>query len=136
MKNVKRLAGSLIALSALFIIPSCGKYEEGPGFSLLTKKMRLVGKWDRKEIVYSDGTVEQDTDDEIVDFQKDGVYAEVDGNVSYNGTWEFADDKEDIKIRYTYGSVSYEYSREILRLTNKELWVEIDNDEYWKFEKQ
>ena len=42
----KFLTVVLIALFSISsVLTSCGKYEEGPSFTLLTKKMRVTGEW-------------------------------------------------------------------------------------------
>ena len=56
MKNTK-----LITLFAVLFIGtimiSCGKYEEGPGFSLLPKKTRLQQKWKPVQNVDANGNI-------------------------------------------------------------------------------
>lgn len=49
-----------VIVSLMFILPSCGKYEEGPGISLRTKKQRLVGKWIADKYVTDEGSANAD----------------------------------------------------------------------------
>lgn len=129
----------LFAAFAVLLLASCGKYEEGPSFSLLSKKSRVVGEW-YYEGIYVDG-VEMTTPEDLVGysstFEKNGEYLDmaVDaGNPIVNvGTWEFANDKEElaITIQYVdwnntlvYNTMNYK----ILRLTNKELWYSITSN--------
>ena len=35
----------LFAAFAVVLLASCGKYEDGPGFSLRSKTSRLAGSW-------------------------------------------------------------------------------------------
>jgi hypothetical protein len=122
----------LFAAFAVVMLASCGKYEDGPGLSLRSKKARVVGEWtiesaiqagvDITSNITSGGTID-------VAFDKDGVYTytynytvfgqNVNGSVS--GTWDFSDDKTSLVV--TNGSGNSESSK-ILRLTNKELWLE------------
>jgi len=127
MKTLKFLAAGAILGSTILATPSCGKYEEGPGFSLRTKKARLAGDWDMVEYIDADGTSTKDNDDDFITFEKDGTYKYTDGSTSMNGTWEFTDDKEKIRVTYTSGNLSISNDATIVRLTNKELWTK-DSD--------
>ena len=122
--------------TAALTITSCGKYEEGPGMSLRTKKARLTGEWDAKEYVDADGTTVQDTDDDYVTFDKDGTYTYTSGSTSQSGTWEFSSDKEKIKIGYTVGSTTFSTETTIIRLTNTELWTKDEDGNISKSEKR
>ena len=122
----------LFAAFAVVMLASCGKYEDGPGLSLRSKTSRLAGTWsiteafqgtvDIKTIITNGGSVE-------VTFDKDGAYTYTYNfvilgfptNGSVNGTWEFSDDKADLVITDASGQSD---SAKILRLTNKELWLE------------
>jgi hypothetical protein len=136
MKNkfaVLLLAVALIGTS----LSSCGKYEEGPAFSLLTKKARLTGVWDEKEEVDSDGTVYTDNSSATIEFTKSGSYILSDpgSSLSLTGEWEFTSNKEKLRVSYEFGGTQIEEFT-ILRLTNKELWVK-DNDNYqYRYEKK
>lgn len=73
---------SIIAVTAM-LFSSCGKYEEGPAFSLATKKARLTGDWTLKETSYNGVVVENLSNfGEIttITYKKDGT-----GSNSY--TW-------------------------------------------------
>jgi len=122
----KFIFSGVIALIATAVV-SCGKYEEGPAFSLLTKKMRLTGDW----------TLENYTSDgqDITNFvqaawgsaewqiEKDGNY-HITGNVNENGTWELGEDKDDVFFTPTNGSRD---TYRILRLKDTELWLRYTN---------
>lgn len=122
--NYKKLLVATIIAGSAFTITSCSKYEDGPKFSLLTKKMRLVGEWQIEEYEDEDGTIVSSNGNETFTIERDGTYRANYGNISYKGEWEFSDDKEDLKVSYQEGSITVTTSREILRLTNKELWLE------------
>jgi hypothetical protein len=122
----------LFAAFAVVMLASCGKYEDGPGFSLRSKTSRLAGTWTLTEVFQGSvdittsftygGTIE-------AIFDKDGVYTNtydyvtpfgpVSGSVS--GTWDFSDDKTSLLVTNGSGDIQ---SSKILRLTNKELWLE------------
>jgi hypothetical protein len=122
----------LFAAFAVVFLASCGKYEEGPGFSLRSKTSRLAGTWTLTEAfqgstnvtgdLTSGGTVE-------VTFDKDGAYTYtydivifgIPTSGSVTGTWAFSDDKSAIVVSNGGGQSD---SSKILRLTNSELWLE------------
>ena len=117
MKNTKIYLFLSIAVIISLAITSCGKYEDGPGFSLLTKTARMTNKWELKSV---DGEIIP-AGEIVWEFKKDG-----EATISYGGlgtetgTWEFSDDKEDLSLTVS-GSTT---NLKIRRLTNKELWVE------------
>ncbi len=136
MKKFNLAIATLLVAGAGLTVSSCGKYEEGPGISLMTKKMRLTGEWDTKSVTY--GSVsQQDTDeDAYITFEKDGTFKISDNGIEYTGTWAFSNDKEGIAASFTNGSITTTYQRTILRLTNKELWMEDSNGYIYKAEKR
>jgi len=138
MKNVKLLVAVALLGTATLTVTSCGKYDEGPGFTLLTKKARLTGEWDFKEYVDgSSGVSQADSDDDYITIEKDGTYSYTSGSTTTSGTWDFASDKERLKVSYTVGSTTYSSESIILRLTNKELWLkDPDSGDISKMEKK
>nr|MBC8147482.1 hypothetical protein [Bacteroidota bacterium] len=73
-KNKKLIHAAIVII--LLIFNSCGKYEDGPIFSLKSKTARLVGEWnvvktDNVTIDYEGFIVEVDKlDDMILQFDK------------------------------------------------------------------
>ncbi len=120
--------------TAAMTITSCGKYEEGPGFTLLTKKARLTGVWDVKSYVDENGTTYADNDDSTVEFTKDGnaTFVSPSFSISITGKWEFSGDKEDLVVTVD-GDVT---TSKILRLTNTELWTQDADGDIAKYEKK
>ena len=118
---------SLIAIGtfALGSLSSCTKYEDGPLLSLRTKKARLTGEWEVVETKVNDETQSDSDSDVFYTFEKDldFEYREAGDNISVTakGEWDFSSGKEKIRITFSNGDVE-EYT--ILRLTNKELWIE------------
>lgn len=103
------------------VISSCGKYEEGPEFTVLTKKQRLVGDWKIEEAMV-DGQV-QDAEaysEYTLTFERDGTAKITYGALFYKGTWEFIEDKK--KLR-TIDLTGQTVEPTIIRLTNKQLWL-------------
>jgi hypothetical protein len=131
---MKKALLATTAIVSLLAVSSCGKYEEGPGFTLLTKKARLSGKWDLKSTTNGSLTVE-DNNDDVLEYTKDNTFIATESGFSINGTWEFTDDKSGIIQTITLFGSSDQDTTNILRLTNKELWTK-DGNTIYKFEKK
>jgi hypothetical protein len=129
MKNTKNYLFLSIAVIISLAITSCGKYEDGPGFSLLTKTARMTNKWELKSV---DGEVEAGL--VVLDLKKDGSMSINEDGYIIDGSWEFSSDKEDLRLSI-FGD---EVDLKIRRLTNKELWLEneLEDNELSKFEAQ
>lgn len=120
---------TIVAATAM-IFSSCGKYEEGPAFSLMTKKARVVGTWTMVEMSVN-GEV-QDIEGLVIKstMEKDGTgnysYTESGVTVTSDLEWEFDEEKEHLRTR-TKEVDETEFGDwedgEILRLTNSECWV-------------
>lgn len=122
--SFKNFFGVMVAVTAT--LSSCGKYEEGPKFSLASKKARLEGTW--KFEAYIENGVDKTAQVSSfyagysVNFTKDGKYTASFGSFSDNGTWEFINDKESIKtLSNMPGSTPDTVN--IIRLKSKELWT-------------
>ncbi len=131
---MKKALLTTTAIVSLLAVSSCGKYEEGPGFTLLTKKARLSGKWDLKSSTNGSVTIE-DSSDDLVEYTKDNTVIYSGGGLSINGTWEFTDDKTGVLETVTFLGQSSTDTTHIIRLTNSELWKKEGNTIY-KFEKK
>lgn len=99
MKKVLLGAAAVAVLS--MGLTSCSKYEEGPGFTLLTKKSRIVNNWTLSSMVIDGQNQDLDGLTMDVDMTKDDTY-EVRMTQTYmgvtfgdttSGTWAFSDDK-------------------------------------------
>lgn len=115
----------VLSLSAV-LFTSCNKYQDGPKFSLLTKKQRLTGDWKVEKVLFngSDITSLYNTavgSNFVLDIEKDGKY-KVSGNFPDEGTWKFGEDKDDVYFQSNTAG-SKEDAERILRLKNKELWL-------------
>jgi len=109
---------TFIAMSLLWL-NSCGKYEEGPFFSLATKKGRVTKSW--KQIEFN-GT--PTTTDVIWKFEGNGDFA-----MEYNGIpnnnpakWSFEENKGVISIYYINDNITFDFN--IIRLTSNEMWLD------------
>ena len=132
---------NVIALTLVMMISySCSKYDDGPFFSLRTKKGRLVGEWELDKVIQNGQTQSLDSDYDIIwEFERDGDFEQTleygSYSYGYNGDWEFDDNGEELEIQINGDGTQ---TFEINRLTNNELWLEIndggDKTEY-EFEK-
>lgn len=130
----------LLPIIMLFLavgsITSCKKGEDDPAISLRSRKARFANTWTL--VKYEKNGVQESMDDILLiyDTDKDGGLKETAQGAIFgttvqtirNGSWEFVDDKEDVRITIESDVDTYE----IQRLANKELWLkEVDgNDTY------
>lgn len=108
---------------------SCGKYEEGPMFTILTKKSRVVNTWEvdayfknNKEIELPDSLANNTREykiDGTVIFYNHGI-----DNIE--GEWQFYQDKEYLLTEFKYNDETYMEKARILKLKQKEMWLEVD----------
>lgn len=107
-------------------------YEDGPKFSLRSKKARLVNTWyidkvyeagvdktDEYKNAYVNYKLELKDDNNYNLSYRPGNVA----NYSENGTWKFSDDMK--YLLYTPSGSSNENSWTILRLKNSEFWAQM-----------
>jgi len=127
----------IYVLLGTMILFSCGKYEDGPKFSLASKKARLTGKWEVVEIDRDSPPAGQSM---TMEFSKDGDLEIVSRYQDYEGQWqtyiskgdwEWASDKEEIEITIDGDRTTFT----ILRLTKKELWFEDEDYVEYRCEK-
>jgi hypothetical protein len=123
---MKKIIYAFVILAGLQFA-SCGKYEEGPGFSLRSKTGRLAGEWtiekmtvDGQDITAFAAALITNTE-----FTKDGDYTVTGMDLfssepfTEKSKWAFSDDNSKVELTFEDGSKS---SIEILRLTNSEFW--------------
>ncbi len=124
----------IISIVAVFALSSCGKYDDGPAFSLASKKSRVVNTWkiDKEFINGTEQTLTADDKDDYIEFKKDGnmTMTQVSGSVSSttSGTWDFDSKKENLVITFSYSylgqTITSTSTAKILRLKSNEMWVE------------
>ncbi len=61
-------------------------------------------------------------------FDKDGDFSQTQGSLTYQGTWDFTEDKESVRVSYAGSSEEYK----IMRLTNDEFWFTNDEGYYFR----
>lgn len=116
------------ALLVLLITASCNKYEDGPKFSLRSRKARLVNEWIISKYIVN-GTDQTAYFNSVapnytVVFEKNGNYSITisSGSSSFSetGTWELSESKSFV-IRYETSPNTETHSNEITRLKEDEL---------------
>ncbi|MDI6833215.1 MAG: hypothetical protein QMD02_05130 [Bacteroidales bacterium] len=125
---------NLILISAVMLIFTGCKYEEGPNVSLRSKEERLCNEWkiDEKLTNGVENTLTETELQTTVEFKKGGEYSItvpiLGVYVVFSGTWEFFDNKEKIITTYEANvlgtNVVQKDTSKILRLMEDELWLE------------
>jgi hypothetical protein len=140
---MKLLKNITLFVAAAAIMTACSKYEEGPKFSLRTKKARITNEWVVEEVTYTQGGTTADitsdykelAGDYVLEIEKDGVYR-TEGNYPDKGTWDMGEDGDDLYLQSDEPN-SDEESFRITRLKSKELWMKQTQENgdvvYFKF---
>lgn len=118
----------VFAVFTTLLFTKCGKYEEGPGFSLASKKSRVANQWQLEEYTYEGEKEELSEEQKETIFQlshKGKVSAISKKDTLPLGTWKFVNNKEEIEFTDAYFSLKK--TSRILRLTKKEMWLEENN---------
>ena len=123
MKKAISLSLPLLFVAAA-LFTGCGKYEEGPGLSLMSKKGRLAGTWTVEKATSTSGGISVDVTSAFANmswtYEKDGTYKFTWGALTETGSWEFGDKKETV---ITTDSTNDKDTATIYRLKNKEFWT-------------
>ena len=98
-----------LALITLLVFSSCGKYEEGPDFSLRTKKKRLTSHWKLHKL-YINNYVEKDIDIDLLLYNNGTFHfghpippmflapSEYDFHADSSGQWALTKNKEFLRL--------------------------------------
>ncbi len=114
---------TVFILASVFV--GCSKYENGPALSLKSKKARVTNEWiiEKATDITENKDITSDYAGEIWDFRKDGSFFK---NGELKGTWDFYNDKEAVIITKSDGDSDI---FRILKLKEKEMWLEITGEE-------
>lgn len=124
MKKILNIS-IFVAICVFISLSGCKKYEDGPGFSLSSKKSRISADWEFKKVIYSSIDVTSEYIGSSWEMKKDGDFKFITNNDIESGTWEFVLGKEALIFNYS-GAYTERYN--IKRLTSKELWIEMTDD--------
>lgn len=117
---------NILLVVFLFSVVGCTKYDDGPAFSLLSKKARITNTWKMEKYIYDNGTSTTDVDEGTMTLNKDmsaTMSIGVTGGFALTGTWEFIEDKGGIRLSFNIFNTITNKDYTILRLKSKELWV-------------
>lgn len=107
------------------LLSACGKYEEGPNFSLLSKRKRIINDWQTSEY-YKNGALASSSVDILL--TKDDTYEySSNGFVINYGDWSFDDKKEHLELTIDGIVPTYVLTYKILKLEKEELWLESED---------
>jgi hypothetical protein len=97
-------------LTLLMAFASCAKYDDGPAFSLYSKKERATGNWRFEKVIENGVDKTEDYANQTVNMLKNGDVFWTQGYYDgywnpygIGGTWSFASNKEQIEMRFTQG---------------------------------
>ncbi len=125
---------SIILFVSAIVLSSCGKYEEGPGISLRSKTSRMENTWDPvKVLINSVDVTEPNTTNYLLSFDEEGGFEYVFETVTYEGTWSFSENKEQLLLQWEVPWLTQILTKndtfDILMLKNDELWLKNDSAE-------
>ncbi len=111
----------IAVFSLLMILVSCNKYEQGPKFTLLTAKMRVINNWNSSSYSVNSTVGSLTTDHMSLSIKRDGSYIAEGTHLGFNdssiGTWEFDLDKTHLLLDYNGDITKWK----ITRLKNKSM---------------
>jgi hypothetical protein len=133
MKKLFFIGLATLAMGAA-TLTSCSKYEEGPSFTLSSKKSRVVGHWTLSSRTSSGVSTLVPGYSEVLHIEKDGSFKDT-AYISYqgfnysapiDGTWAFSDDKLQLLLNSNTAVSSSNFSSgenalEIIKLSKNEL---------------
>lgn len=127
MKKITLIIALAFASSAAFL-SSCSKYEEGPNFTLSSKKARLAGEWKATSIVENGTAYNLSNFGYDLDLERNGDYTLVNHYIVFGinysatttGTWEFSSDKLMVTMTPTDPNVN-QLVFKIIRLAKDQL---------------
>lgn len=117
---------NILLVLFIFSFVGCTKYEDGPAFTLLTKKARITNTWKMEKYIYDDGSSTTNVDGGTMTLNKDmsaTLSTSETNGISISGTWSFIDNKKGLRISYNVLGMAGNKDYTILKLKSKELWV-------------
>lgn len=117
------------------VLPACNKYEDGPSFSLRSKKARIANTWKIESATEGGNDITSSYDDFELELTRSGdatlratyFFGGTTVQTSTSGTWDFIDDKEGLRLDFENNDSDQDYR--ILRLKEKELWLHEKDDD-------
>jgi hypothetical protein len=124
MKNLFRTAVfTLILGSAMTVVQSCQKYEDGPMISLRSRTERISNQWKVENYKINGTDYTSLVSSYTETFSKSGAYSYSWTLLNGEGTWDFQNNDKEVKLTGNGDHTSR--TLYILKLKEKELWY------YW-----
>lgn len=146
-QNAMKVLNTFLILSAILIVASCTKYEDGPTVSLKTEQARLARTWKVQLAYYSEFTDSPENGDNQttdwsnlrVDFDKNSAYtisnksADLSKITTETGAWEFTDDKLKLKTTGVERITEAGTNTLISETTKTTTWriLKLKRNEFW-----
>jgi hypothetical protein len=130
MKHLKLL--SLVFISAL-VLNSCGKYDDGPLFSIYSKTERVTGHWRFDKVVEDGVNKTADFENQSIELYRNNTIYWIRGYKNSNpndpimvmGEWKFKNDKENLLMIFNAGLADeFSYNWTIKRLAYGDVRLE------------
>jgi len=133
MINIQRTL--VIALAATMLSTGCKKYEDGPAFSLRSKKERVANTWRVGQALNGGQDVTSDFDQYELQMLSSGnatlsalyTLGDLSFELQTSGTWSLQNSNEDLRLDFENDDADETY--EILRLKEDELWLRTMNND-------
>lgn len=127
--NNSKITTLLLIITLGSLSTGCGKYEDGPEFSLRSRNERIANTWRVESAMNAGNDVTSAFDQYELKLTKDGdatltanyQLGDVTFEFATNGTWNFENSDEDLKLDFENDDADETYN--ILRLKEKELWL-------------
>lgn len=121
-----------VIITLLLVLPmgGCSKYEEGPAISLRSRKERVANTWALDKAIYDGGDITPQfkfyelklTEDGGATLNYEFLVIDTVSKAETSGTWSFKNDDE--YIYFDYGDSTQDGEFHILKLREKEMWLE------------
>ncbi|RMG21566.1 MAG: hypothetical protein D6730_18060 [Bacteroidetes bacterium] len=138
MKFLSQLFCFILVLAMSGLLTACQTYEEGPVFSLKSKRARIVNKWKPYLIARNDLDETKEFSQFQLDFEDSGDFywlsQKLDADsVEIRGSWELTSANRQIKLSYMVPKDSVTLKEQllymdILRLKENEMWLDYFTD--------
>lgn len=135
MKTPQPLAIILVFL--VLMLSSCGKYDDGPWFSIYSKKERATGFWWFEKVMVDGVNLTEDYSQQSLEIYRSGAVLWTQGYVNNNpydpilleGEWRFSNDQDNfVMVFKPYAAPEIRYDWTIKRLAYDEMWLELPGD--------
>jgi len=124
----QKITALCFVFTIIILVSSCGKYDDGPAFSIIPKKSRVANTWKIEKVFINDVDrtnlfadfisaykLELTSDEKLTETMTTSL-----GTFTENGTWEFVNSAESIAFTVSGSKTTFK----IMRLKTDEMWLE------------